>query len=216
MIEYRDIAGFPGYKINIDGDVINKSGHSMHKIKTKNSSTGYYKTKLFIDGKAKYPLIHRLVAIAFIGNPPTDKHVINHKDGNGLNNSIDNLEWVTNRENIIHAVNHGLCHPRKGSTHPYAKLNDIEVDELISEYRNGTKLKELSHRYGIAESTVSRIATGIRRVRNTNTCEYRYNMNHGKEVKIMSITKKIEFFSPKFRILSPSVKKRYKCLRGGR
>lgn len=77
--------------------------------------------KPFIDGKGNYLqvtfytegtnkrnyLVHRLVAQEFIPNPD-NKLEVNHIDGNKLNNSIDNLEWVTAKENMQHASKNGL------------------------------------------------------------------------------------------------------------
>lgn len=57
--------------------------------------------------KQRYSKIHRLVALAFIPNP-NNKPQVNHKDGDKCNNHIDNLEWVTNSENIKHAWDNGL------------------------------------------------------------------------------------------------------------
>lgn len=67
------------------------------------TSTGY----LMVNLKGKMCKVHRLVANAFIPNPE-NKPYINHKDGNPLNNTVENLEWVTQKENIEHAIRTGL------------------------------------------------------------------------------------------------------------
>jgi hypothetical protein len=77
--------------------------------------------------------VHRIVAIAYIPNPD-NKPIINHKDGNPLNPNINNLEWVTNKENSDHAFRIGLVKKpltdgeiieiRKiGKFYPYRKIS---------------------------------------------------------------------------------------------
>jgi len=63
----------------------------------------YYVTSLSKNGKRHCLFVHRIVCEAFHGTPPTDKHQANHKNGNKLDNNVDNLEWVTRSENMIHA-----------------------------------------------------------------------------------------------------------------
>lgn len=68
---------------------------------------GYKFVKLQKQRNAKNISIHRLVAITFIPNVENKKEV-NHIDGNKLNNSVNNLEWCTHKENVHHAINTGL------------------------------------------------------------------------------------------------------------
>lgn len=86
---------------------IDKNGVKKKKarkiLKQSFTSTGY----LMVNLKRKMCKVHRLVAIAFIPNP-YNKPYINHKDGNPLNNTVENLEWVTQKENIEHAIRTGL------------------------------------------------------------------------------------------------------------
>lgn len=67
-------------------------------------------TKYFAVGIGKpHYLVHRLIAAAFLGKPDDPSKIyVNHIDGNGLNNRIENLEWVTPSENSKHAVEAGL------------------------------------------------------------------------------------------------------------
>lgn len=62
----------------------------------------YAQVSLHKNGGTKAFHVHRLVALAFIPNP-NSKPQVNHKDGNGLNNNMDNLDWVTGSENSLHA-----------------------------------------------------------------------------------------------------------------
>lgn len=66
---------------------------------------GYAKTMLTTPNGRKDFLVHRLIAMAWIGLPEGDKNEINHKDGDKLNNVPSNLEWVTRSENSVHYYN---------------------------------------------------------------------------------------------------------------
>ena len=76
-------------------------------LKPQSNNKGYLYLKLHHWGKIKAVSIHRLVAQAFIPNPKNLPQV-NHKDGNKQNNNVDNLEWVTGKQNRLHAYRTGL------------------------------------------------------------------------------------------------------------
>ena len=106
MEYWKAIPGYGDkYEVSNLGAVRNKN---TNQIKTQNTDKyGYARVNLKTGRKAEHKFIHRLVAGAFIDNP-NNKPQVNHIDGNKLNNSIDNLEWVTCSENMIHAVENGL------------------------------------------------------------------------------------------------------------
>lgn len=106
---YKDVVGYEGiYKINLNGDILNVLTGKIRKPQISNRCG---KERLYVNlyknGKEKRQTIARLIAFAFLENP-LNKPQINHKDGNPSNNSLDNLEWVTCQENIIHAFENGL------------------------------------------------------------------------------------------------------------
>lgn len=80
---------------------------------------GYFTLSLKKDGKRKHHKVHRLVAESFLENHE-EKRCVNHIDGNKENNCVDNLEWVTHSENMIHASKTGLYVPwNKGRQYTY-------------------------------------------------------------------------------------------------
>ena len=106
------------YEITKDGQIINR--HTGHVLKPQPNGKGYLRVSI---GK-KLQFVHRLVAEKYIPNPE-GKEQVNHKDGNKLNNSADNLEWVTNQENRTHAVETGLH--LEGENCPWSKLTASDV-----------------------------------------------------------------------------------------
>lgn len=100
--EWREVAGTNGrYYVSNKGRVLSLCRTTAKVLKPylrggKAGSTGYQ--TVYICGKNKR--VHRLVAIAFIGNPP-DGCIVHHKDGNKLNNALENLAFLTFSENAI-------------------------------------------------------------------------------------------------------------------
>ena len=80
------------------------------KIRKPNIMKGYHCIGLIKDKKTKVFRIHRLVMEHFGETRPTEEHQVNHIDGDKSNNRIDNLEWVTPKENTNHAIENGLRH----------------------------------------------------------------------------------------------------------
>lgn len=78
-----------------------------NKFLTPKMSITYPTYNLTINGKKKQVKIHRMVAETFLVQP-IGKNIVNHKDGDTHNFNINNLEWVTEKENSVHAINTGL------------------------------------------------------------------------------------------------------------
>ena len=123
---WKDIPGYEGiYQASTLGNIrtvegkttSNKRYTTRHwksrvlKGKGNNPKTGK-RVSLWKDGKPKEWLIARLVAITFLGNPP-EGYTVNHKDGNRMNNAIENLEWLSLSDNIKHGFSTGLYHTQK-------------------------------------------------------------------------------------------------------
>lgn len=95
------------YYITSEGNVLSRHKSVEKTLKNVIDKSGYYFVNLRGKKKNKIGKIHRLIALAFIENPE-NKPFVNHIDGDKTNNSINNLEWVTNAENTNHAVRTGL------------------------------------------------------------------------------------------------------------
>lgn len=143
---WRNIRGFDGYKVSNDGYVYSeKTRRILNRI---NNNKGYYHICLTVDGKMQYQLLHRLIAEAFIPNPE-GKPFINHIDGNKKNNKIENLEWVTNQENIRHAFEIGLMKGRPSNRKKAILQIDKDTKQVIKEYSSQLEAsKELNIHVG--------------------------------------------------------------------
>ena len=92
------------YEVSSEGQIRNsENGH----ILTPQLHDGYYHVRLTSPFGSRTCRLHKLVAETFLG-PRPEKHDVNHKDGNKLNNRVDNLEYCTRSENVAHAYKNGL------------------------------------------------------------------------------------------------------------
>lgn len=110
---------------------------------------GYSRVTYRVDGKSHSPKLHRLVAEYFVKNPH-NKPQVNHKNGDKSDNSAANLEWVSARENIQHAIDMGLM--------PHAKLPKDHKHLICKMFHVlGVKQAMLADIFGISPPGISYI-----------------------------------------------------------
>lgn len=114
-----------------------------------------------ITGKIHTVNIHRLVAELFIGSIENGL-VVNHIDGNKLNNNVNNLEIITPKENSIHAIEMGLTLPMQGEYNGNSILKESDILKIYDLIKKGFNNEEISKIYNINFRTVSQIRTGFR------------------------------------------------------
>lgn len=134
---WKPVVGYEGlYEIsnmgNLKGLIISKRFREPRILTPTKNKFGYMRCPRLCgkNDRPKQPFIHVLVARAFLGPIPPSKE-INHIDGNKAHNWVENLEYVTRKENMVHAVKNGLRDGiRRGNSHPHAKLSDDIVREI--------------------------------------------------------------------------------------
>lgn len=103
MEEWKVVEGTKGMiEVSSDGRVRSLLRGTPYILKTQKDSKGYHRLRVTIEREKKSFKLHRIVAQAFVPNPEGLPQV-NHIDGNKSNNTVSNLEWVTNQQNVIHA-----------------------------------------------------------------------------------------------------------------
>lgn len=138
------IKGFENYEVSNLGKVRNiKSGRILKPFLHKN---GYLTHQLSEHNKRKTLLLHRIIATAFIDNPD-EKPCVNHIDENKLNNDLSNLEWCTERENIIHGTRTKRAAEKCSKKVVKLDLNDNVLNEFESmhqaERETGTSVGDI-------------------------------------------------------------------------
>lgn len=161
-----DIKENSNYSIDKNGVVINKlTGKILkHLIQTQ----GYKYIKIRVNGKPKNLLLHRLLAEAFLPNFD-NKPYINHKDGNKVNNTLDNLEWCTSSENNFHAYQMGFNYVSKQNIEVMQTLYSKQVEQLDSSGKlinRFSSLTEATKQTGVSTGNISLCCNGKRKFAN--------------------------------------------------
>lgn len=190
--------------IKSDGVIQNRKGRI--KTLTKNVD-GYLTVKLSKDGIDKRIGVHDLVALAFVGDKPSEEYEVNHIDNDRANNVPSNLEWVTHKENIAHMVAQGrhYCqtHDLTGENNPnygnttlkerYAKDKDFALQKQSRPRGQNGKARKVSLT-NIHNSEVSRFDCIV------DLCEYLVENGYEKNITIKSLRNKVAKYAKQGKI----------------
>lgn len=145
------------YEVSDCGDIRKINGEIIRQYK---NSNGYLLARL--SGPRKEVRVHRVVAEAFILNPK-NLPFVNHIDCTRSNNSVENLEWCTQWENLNHSQKLGRMQRNYwvGKRSPNAKLNDTQISDIRSEYKKGgISWQSLAKKYNTNKRSIGRIVNG--------------------------------------------------------
>lgn len=154
MEQWKIVQGFENYLVSTLGNVKTINGRFKKIIYDNKNSYGY--VELWKNNKGKKFRIHRLVAETFIPNYD-NKEQVNHIDGNKTNNCVDNLEWVTPKENVTHAINNNLIILKYGINNVSAKLKEEDVKFIRENAKVNVSVKELAKRYNVSTTNIYNI-----------------------------------------------------------
>jgi hypothetical protein len=172
-MQWRSIKGFPDYEVSEFGDVrrITRPVAGMHADKpipyllkpgvlTK-GYLGYSLVNRAAGVTVKTMSAHRLVAIAFLGDPPPDRPHVAHRDGNKRNNHYSNLYWADYLLNARDRVRHGRY--ARGADNNMSKLTEDKVREIRASYRprdRSASHRALAKRFGVCQAAIKDILAG--------------------------------------------------------
>lgn len=156
-LKWRVIPDWEEYEISECGDVRRvKSGRGARSGLILrpwiNPRTGYLQVTLWHRNRRSQQSIHRLVALAFWGAPPSSKHVVAHVDGSRTNNHWRNLRWATQRENMADRIRHGTANC--GSRNGQARLDETCVLAIRKMGAGLVPKAFIADGYGISRQTV--------------------------------------------------------------
>lgn len=154
MEQWKVVKGFENYLVSSLGNVKTINGKLKKVVYDSKNDYGY--VELWKNNKGKKFRIHRLVAETFIPNT-LGKEQVNHIDGNKKNNCVSNLEWVTPKENIRHAIENDLSSIKYGSKNLASKLKEEDVKYIRENAGINKSVKELSEIYNISTTTIYNI-----------------------------------------------------------
>lgn len=162
---------------------------------TINPVTGYVYVSLWKGNIGKTKAVHRLVAEHFLPRDPTREYV-NHKDSDRTNPHVDNLEWCTQSENLLHGYEFGYMTPRK-------HFDEDDLTILFNSFLDGESMTSLAEARGVG---LSRLTINLRNFAEKTDqikefeeelyrqkCDRNAKANEHKKIPILQWTKEGEF-----------------------
>lgn len=141
------VPGYPGVYVTPDGQV-------YRQLAVSPASDGY--STVTINGmKARR---HLLMALAFLGAPPTARHEVRHLNGDPSDDDPENLAWGTRLENMADAIQHGTT--TRGERNAAAKLTLAEAQLAYDRRKAGESVKSLALEFGVGRTTICDLAAG--------------------------------------------------------
>ncbi len=163
---FKDVVGYEGYyAVSNKGTVksleriIERSDGARSyahppRIMKQHISRGYQKVNLSVKGIPLTKAVHRLVALSFLD--PKSELTVNHIDGNKLNNNLENLEFITNTENIDHAFRTGL-RSSIGDENNNSTITEQTAREIIADIKNNVNPNKIMQSFGVTQNIVYKI-----------------------------------------------------------
>lgn len=161
-MRWRKVVGFPRYLVSDCGKVWDTKKLRFITI-TPRDKKGYRCCWLRDETNVgKVESYHRILAKAFIDNP-RGKAEVNHIDGNKSNNQLNNLEWVTRKENADHAWENNLIKIKcVGVKSNFSKFSEETIKGILSYKGTGLLQKDVAKKFNCSRQYVSRLWRGER------------------------------------------------------
>lgn len=159
-VEYRDVPGFPSYRVGDDGSVWSSKWGRWRRLAARPNHQGRHRVVLLRDLRPYDRYVARLVLETFVGPSPFSGAEALHGDDDKSNNHLGNLRWGTQAENVADAHANGRI--RKRATHYAAKLTDADVAEIIRLRAEGMKVVEIGARFNVTHQHVCKLCQGKR------------------------------------------------------
>lgn len=155
MKEYKSNEKYYPLGVSEEGEVKNLETGKIRKLHL--GTHGYYS----VNTRKYSTLVHRMVAEIYIENPD-GKEQVNHKDGNKLNNRVDNLEWCTRSENMVHAAKNDLLvlNCNYGEECNLTKYTSEQIISLCEDLQAGMRNVDAARKHEIPASYVKTIRAG--------------------------------------------------------
>ena len=147
------------YEVSNLGNVRNVKGNTLTPHVRNNY--GHLCIDFWKDNKRKTFYIHRLVALSFISEPPTEKHEVRHLDGNTANNNVNNLQWGTSAENTADCRRHGTM--PLGDGHKNTKIADADLPRIFEMRKRGMTQLQIAEYFNVHRVHIGDILNGSKR-----------------------------------------------------